>query len=53
MKKEINYALVEDKRPPLYTCMKYWGTQIGVVVSLKNDAIMGWGNYTLLKIAHS
>lgn len=25
MKKEINYALVEDKRPPLYTCMKYWG----------------------------
>ena len=25
MKKDINYALVEDKRPPLYTCMKYWG----------------------------
>lgn len=21
----INYALVESKRPPLYTCMKYWG----------------------------
>lgn len=24
-KKDINYALVEEKRPPLYTCMKYWG----------------------------
>ncbi|MGX2971798.1 DNA methyltransferase [Helicobacter sp. T3_23-1059] len=22
---EINYALVEDKRPPIYTAMKYWG----------------------------
>jgi 16S rRNA G966 N2-methylase RsmD len=21
----INYALVEDKRPPMYTAMKYWG----------------------------
>ncbi|QLY40197.1 hypothetical protein HF295_04690 [Hujiaoplasma nucleasis] len=23
--KNINYALVEDTRPPLYTAMKYWG----------------------------
>ena len=23
--KEIDFALVEDKRPPLYTAMKYWG----------------------------
>lgn len=23
--KQINYALVEDKRPPMYTAMKYWG----------------------------
>ena len=23
--KELNYSLVEDKRPPLYTNMKYWG----------------------------
>jgi SAM-dependent methyltransferase len=23
--KHINYALVEDKRPPMYTAMKYWG----------------------------
>lgn len=23
--KDINYALVEDKRPPIYTSMKYWG----------------------------
>lgn len=23
--KEINYALVEEKRPPIYTAMKYWG----------------------------
>jgi tRNA G37 N-methylase Trm5 len=23
--KEINYALVEDVRPPIYTAMKYWG----------------------------
>ena len=22
---EINYALVEEKRPPIYTAMKYWG----------------------------
>ena len=22
---ELNYALVEDKRPPIYTAMKYWG----------------------------
>lgn len=22
---DINYALVEDSRPPLYTAMKYWG----------------------------
>jgi DNA modification methylase len=22
---DINFALVEDKRPPLYTAMKYWG----------------------------
>jgi len=25
MKTNINYALVEETRPPLYTCMKYWG----------------------------
>lgn len=25
IKKDINYALVEDSRPPLYTAMKYWG----------------------------
>ena len=24
-KRDINYALVEQKRPPLYTSMKYWG----------------------------
>lgn len=24
-KEDINYALIEDKRPPLYTAMKYWG----------------------------
>jgi 16S rRNA G966 N2-methylase RsmD len=24
-KKDINYALVEGKRPPIYTAMKYWG----------------------------
>ncbi|OQC09791.1 MAG: DNA methylase [Tenericutes bacterium ADurb.Bin087] len=24
-RKEIDYALVEEKRPPLYTSMKYWG----------------------------
>ena len=23
--KEINYALVEKTRPPIYTAMKYWG----------------------------
>lgn len=23
--KDINFALVEDKRPPIYTAMKYWG----------------------------
>lgn len=23
--KEINFALVEEKRPPIYTAMKYWG----------------------------
>ena len=23
--KPINYALVEEKRPPIYTAMKYWG----------------------------
>lgn len=23
--KDINYALVEDKRPPIYRCLKYWG----------------------------
>lgn len=23
--KDINYALVEEKRPPIYTAMKYWG----------------------------
>ena len=23
--KLINYALVEEKRPPIYTAMKYWG----------------------------
>ena len=23
--KHINYALVEDTRPPIYTAMKYWG----------------------------
>lgn len=22
---ELNYALVEEKRPPIYTAMKYWG----------------------------
>jgi len=25
MTKEINYALVEGTRPPIYTAMKYWG----------------------------
>lgn len=25
MKKDINYALVEETRPPIYTAMKYWG----------------------------
>ena len=25
MYNEIDYALVEEKRPPLYTAMKYWG----------------------------
>ena len=25
MTEEINYALVEDVRPPIYTAMKYWG----------------------------
>jgi 16S rRNA G966 N2-methylase RsmD len=25
MTKDINYALVEEKRPPIYTAMKYWG----------------------------
>tara|TARA_Y100000034_G_C6894781_1_gene412336 strand:- start:166 stop:2607 length:2442 start_codon:yes stop_codon:yes gene_type:complete len=25
MIKEINYALVEETRPPIYTAMKYWG----------------------------
>lgn len=25
MFKDIDYALVEKTRPPLYTCMKYWG----------------------------
>ena len=25
MIEEINYALVEDVRPPIYTAMKYWG----------------------------
>lgn len=24
-KKDINYALVEETRPPIYTAMKYWG----------------------------
>ena len=24
-KKQINFALVEDIRPPMYTAMKYWG----------------------------
>ena len=23
--KDINYALVEESRPPIYTAMKYWG----------------------------
>ncbi|MDD3831661.1 MAG: DNA methyltransferase [Clostridia bacterium] len=23
--KDINYAIVETTRPPIYTCMKYWG----------------------------
>ena len=23
--KDINFALVEEKRPPIYTAMKYWG----------------------------
>lgn len=26
--KNIDYALVEEKRPPMYTAMKYWGTLI-------------------------
>jgi adenine-specific DNA methylase len=25
MKKDIDHALVEAKRPPIYTAMKYWG----------------------------
>lgn len=25
MKKDINFALVEETRPPIYTAMKYWG----------------------------
>ncbi|NLK71471.1 MAG: site-specific DNA-methyltransferase, partial [Clostridiales bacterium] len=25
MIKDIDYALVEEKRPPMYTSMKYWG----------------------------
>ena len=25
IKRHINYALVEDVRPPMYTAMKYWG----------------------------
>lgn len=25
MSTEIDFALVEDKRPPIYTAMKYWG----------------------------
>ncbi|MGU9986812.1 MULTISPECIES: hypothetical protein [unclassified Rickettsia] len=23
--KDINHALVEEKRPPIYTALKYWG----------------------------
>ena len=23
--KDINYAIVETTRPPIYTCLKYWG----------------------------
>ena len=25
IKKHLNYALVEDSRPPMYKAMKYWG----------------------------
>ena len=25
MTQDINYALVEEKRPPIYTSLKYWG----------------------------
>ena len=25
VEKHLNYALVEDSRPPMYTAMKYWG----------------------------
>lgn len=25
MNNDIDYALIEDKRPPIYTAMKYWG----------------------------
>jgi hypothetical protein len=24
-REELNYVLVEDTRPPIYTAMKYWG----------------------------
>ena len=26
--KDINYPLVETKRPPIYTAMKYWGKSL-------------------------
>lgn len=39
IKKDINYALVEDSRPPLYTAMKYWG---------KNLIIFGMNTYQII-----
>jgi len=26
--KDINFALVEETRPPIYTAMKYWGKNL-------------------------
>lgn len=35
MRENIDYALVEEKRPPIYTAMKYWGKKPHNI----------WGNY--------
>ena len=48
MIKDINFPLVEDKRPPIYTAMKYWGKKphniwssyINTYTNKKNNVIL-------------